>query len=205
MHIVGYVTRASSKRVLAQEVPERGGQASGEPEANIEPDISESQLNIKIPPHPTVDTTSSLLAKGELSVSRFAASAKKPSRKRKRSLPGQGTAPYRSKKLRTKEKFSGVTSKPTRLHLLKDDDLESRVACQDIKLISTKESVFGALSLELRTVLKILQKLDPLAQEAFCARSDNQPRSDKEPELSPAEPALVQDPDRSDFASVKRK
>ena len=44
-HTVSYVTCLFTKCDLAQEVPEKDGQASKESEANVEPDISKSQLN----------------------------------------------------------------------------------------------------------------------------------------------------------------
>ena len=71
-----------------------------------------------------------------------------------------------------------MTSKPTRLHLLKDNDLLARVSREEIKEISEKESAFGAQSLKLRTVLKILRQADHLAQKTLNkdASTNNQPR-----------------------------
>ena len=57
------------------------------------------------------------------------------------------------------------TSKLVRLHLLNDANPEARVNLEDVKKIFEKESIFGAPSLELRTVLEILQESDPLAQK----------------------------------------
>ena len=58
-------------------------------------------------------------------------------------------------------------SKPTKLHLLKDNNLLAQIKREEIKKIAKKESAFGAPSLELRTVLKILQQADYLSQKAF--------------------------------------
>ena len=55
--------------------------------------------------------------------------------------------------------------------------------------------MFRSLSFELRTVLKILQEIDPLAQEAFRARPDKQLRGDIETEPSLPEQGVVQDTD----------
>ena len=53
-------------------------------------------------------------------------------------------------------------SKPTRLHILRDNNLATRVKCEEIKQISKKELVFGAPSFELRIVLLMQQETDPL-------------------------------------------
>ena len=62
-------------------------------------------------------------------------------------------------------KLSEVLSKPMRLHLIDDNDLDVQVAHESVKEISAKKLVFGASSIKLRTVLQILQESDPLAQE----------------------------------------
>lgn len=50
MHIVGYVTRTSSKReVLTQKVSKEGGQTSKKSEVNIKPDVLESLLDNQNP------------------------------------------------------------------------------------------------------------------------------------------------------------
>ena len=68
----------------------------------------------------------------------------------------------------------------------------SKVACHNIKLISEKKSVFGAPSLELHTVLKILQKADLLAQKTLCARSDKQLQDNNRAEPPQLEQQLAQ-------------
>ena len=60
MHIVSYVTRSTTRRVIAQEVSEEGGQAFKKPEANIEPDISESLLDDSSSLNPIVNSTNIL-------------------------------------------------------------------------------------------------------------------------------------------------
>ena len=66
-------------------------------------------------------------------------------------------------KTRNIELTQEETSKLIRFHLLKDASLEARVNPEDVKKISEKESIFGAPSLELRTVSEILQESDLLA------------------------------------------
>ena len=102
---------------------------------------------------------------------------KKASCKRKRSAHNAGTAKGRFKKIWTKAKLPERLSKPTRLHLLKDKGLLTRASCQEIKAISEQELVFGSPSLELRTVLKILQEYDPLVQKVIfeCSNTVKQP------------------------------
>ena len=56
-------------------------------------------------------------------------------------------------------------SKPTRLHLLRNDNLATRIKREEIKRISEKELVFGTLPLELCTVLQVLQETDFFAQK----------------------------------------
>ena len=51
-------------------------------------------------------------------------------------------------------------AKPVKLHLMGEDDREAQVNREIIKKISAEDSVFGALSLEFRTVLKVLQESD---------------------------------------------
>ena len=55
--------------------------------------------------------------------------------------------------------------KPTKFHLLRDDNLATRVKHEEIKQTSKKESVFDILSFEFHTVLQMLQETDPLAQK----------------------------------------
>lgn len=57
--------------------------------------------------------------------------------------------------------------KPTRLYLLKNNDLEAQVKGEKIKLIFKKEFIFSTPSFELRTVLKIFQKASLFAQKSF--------------------------------------
>ena len=119
--------------------------------------------------------------------------------KRKQSANKLGAAKKRSKKIKTDAKFPEGTSKPTRLYLLRDDDLATRVKREEIKQISERESVFGAPSLELYTILQMLQETDLFAQKV-CAKAtidgallerieDLQP-----PELKPSE---AQNPDKN--------
>ena len=62
--------------------------------------------------------------------------------------------PEHIKTLEQSEKLA----KPVRLHLIGEDDQEAQVNRETIKKISAKNLVFSALSLELCTVLKVLQE-----------------------------------------------
>ena len=132
---------------------------------NIKPDISKNLLDNSSPLKPSINRNASLESQGGLSRATSQDSTKKTSCKRKQDTNLESsTANRRSKKIRTNAKSPEIASKPTRLHLLKDDDLALKRARQDIKAISERESIFGALFFELRTVLKILQELNPLAR-----------------------------------------
>lgn len=63
------------------------------------------------------------------------------------------------------ELYGKKMSKSTWLHLIDKDNLEAQVKCKDIKQVFKRESIFEALLLELKTVLKILQKDNMLAKE----------------------------------------
>ena len=67
--------------------------------------------------------------------------------------------------MRNVESTQEETSRLIKLHLLNNANPEARVNPEDVKKISEKESIFGTPFLELRTVLKILQESDPLAQK----------------------------------------
>ena len=176
LHIVSYVTRLSTKRVSTQKVSKEDGQASNKLEVNIEPDTSESLLHPKVLHKLLIDNYHALPdSKSKLPASRFLELTKNAFRKYKQSCTKQNIALLRkSKKLQTNAKLLKIMSKPMWLYFLKDNNLESRVVCQDIKKISKQKSVFHALSFELRTVLKIMQKINPFAQEALCVRADKQ-------------------------------
>ena len=194
LYIVGYVTRSSKNCNMAQENSKEGGQAPKEPEVNSKPATAESQLGTIDPHEADVDNNSTNL-EDELIRACLPGPLKPTSRKQKQGFKGTDKIGRRSKKIWTESKFPGITSKPTRLHLLKEDDLANKVVCQDIKAISIRESVFGSPSFELRTMLKFLQEIDPLTQEAFRARPDKQLQGDTETEPSLPEQDVVQDTD----------
>ena len=66
------------------------------------------------------------------------------------------TLAQKGKSKKPAEPHGEETSKPTWLHLLNKDDLETQIKCEEIKQVSKQESIFRALSLELRMILKIL-------------------------------------------------
>ena len=53
-------------------------------------------------------------------------------------------------------KLPEVSSKPTRLHFMNDNDLDVRVECENVKEIFIKDLIFEVPSIELRTVFQIL-------------------------------------------------
>lgn len=57
------------------------------------------------------------------------------------------------------------TSKPTWFHFINKDDFEVQIKRKKIKYVSKQKSIFKAFSLELKTVLKILQENDTFAKE----------------------------------------
>ena len=57
---MSYITRSTTRRVIAQKVSEEGSQALKKPEANIEPDISESLFDNSSSLNPIVDSTNAL-------------------------------------------------------------------------------------------------------------------------------------------------
>lgn len=55
--------------------------------------------------------------------------------------------------------------KPTKFCLIEDDNLKTQVKKENIKKISEKKPIFESSSLELGTILTILQKINYLAQK----------------------------------------
>ena len=167
MCIVGYVTRSSAKRAMAQEALEDRSQASSSPEVTVEPDNSESLLanNESNPRKESISAESLSDAESNIFMIYSLKVMRKAFRKCKQSTNKPSTAKKWSKKIKTDAKLPEGTSKPTRLHFLRNNDLATRVKCEKIKQISKRESVFGALSFELCTILQMLQETDPLAQK----------------------------------------
>ena len=60
------------------------------------------------------------------------------------------------------------TSKPTWLHLIDKNDLETQVKCEKIKQVFKRKSIFKTLLLKLRIILKILQENDTLAKKKWA-------------------------------------
>ena len=82
--------------------------------------------------------------------------------KRRRSKPSVKRAAKKQKR-RNAELSQKKSSKPIKLHLLLDIDPEAWIQRKNVEKISEWESIFEAPSLELRTVLQILQESDPIA------------------------------------------
>ena len=140
MHTVGYVTRSSTK-----------AQGKGESQVPPEPRVtngSDYDSESPLVTHPRGISHSATNSDAELDVM--------PSRRR-----NSEDTPEHAKTLEQSEE----SAKPVRLHLMGEDDREAQVNRETIKKISAEDSVFGAPSLEFRTVLKVLQESDQLAQE----------------------------------------
>ena len=75
------------------------------------------------------------------------------------------TSAQKGKGKKPTEPHGEETSKPTWLHLMDKDDLEAQVKCKEIKQVFKRKSIFEALLLKLKTILKILQKNNILAKE----------------------------------------
>ena len=82
--------------------------------------------------------------------------------KRRRSKPSVKRAAKKQKR-RNPELSQEEPSKLMTFHLLRDIDPEARIQRENIKKISEPELIFGALSLELCTVLQIFHESDSLA------------------------------------------
>ena len=104
-----------------------------------------------------------------------------------------------SKKTKTDTKFSKKTSKLTRLHLLRDDNLVTRVKRDKIKRISKRELVFGALYFELCIVLQVLQKTDLLAWKVYAKAAIDSVSLERieDLQLSKLKPSKAQNPDKN--------
>ena len=77
------------------------------------------------------------------------------------------TSAQKSKSKMSTESHGEETSKPTWLHLMDKDDLETQIKHKEIKQVFERESIFGAQLLELKTILKIQQENDMLAKEKW--------------------------------------
>ena len=130
-----------------------------------QPAISKPRINASSAPKPAQSSAQN--AERESNVPEVCTSTNastKPKRKKNRKKNSSKCA-AKKHKTRDVESTQKETSKLIRLHLLNDANPETRVNPKDIKKISEKESIFGAPSLELHTVLEILQESNPLAPE----------------------------------------
>ena len=139
---------------MSQEVLEDKSQAFSSPKVTVEPDNSESLLaNNK---SNSISAEFSSDAESNIPVIYSPEAIRETFCKCKQGANKSGAAKKWSKQIKPEAKLPKRTSKPTRLHLLRDDNLATRVKCEEIKWIFERESVFGAPSLELCTVLQVL-------------------------------------------------
>ena len=188
--IVDYITRSFAKCAMAQKALENRSQASSSPEVTIKPDNSESLLanNKSNPCKKSISAESLSDTESDIPVIYSPEAMREASRKCKQSANKSGAAKKRSKKIKTDAKLPEGTSKPTRLHLLRDDDLATRVKREKIKRISERESVFDAPFFELCTVLQTLQETDPLAQKVRAKAAIDDASLEGTKNLQPPEP-----------------
>ena len=124
---------------------------------------------------------------------------RKAFRKRKRSINKLSAAKKWSKQIKTDAKLLEKTSKPIRLHLLRNNDLATKVKYEKIKQIFEKELIFGTPSFELCTILQMLQETDLLAQKVHAKAAINNALPEKIENLQPPELKLskAQNPDKN--------
>ena len=165
---MSYVTCLSSKRKLAQAALREKSQTPKSPEEKTGSDTSKSLPGnlLKVSHKFYVNSSTSPSLEGDVPVIHTLETEKKTSCKRKQGARNAGAAKGWSKKIWTKAKLLKKLSKLTKLYLLKNKGLLAQVR-QKIKTISEQKLVFGYPSLELYTVLKILQKYNPLAQKVI--------------------------------------
>ena len=168
IYIVSYITCLSSKRVIAQNASKESSEISEKPEVNIELDNSESLLD-KLVSHKSIVGNNFLsVPESELPVIHSPEAVGRISKKCKQNVEELDASKRQSKKIRTEAKLSEVTSKPTRLYLLKNDDLALQVDCQEIKMIFKKESVLVLCLLSYTLYLKSCKRLIPLRRKHFA-------------------------------------
>lgn len=141
MYIMSYITHLSAKCIQTQKISKKDSQASKKPEANLELDYSESLLNLETSLElNSLNSDKNLLPdlENKLLVLHSPNPKKEVFSKYKQSAPDKSTATRKSKKIQTKMKQLKVTSKPTWLYLLKDDNFLAQIKCEKIKSISEK-------------------------------------------------------------------
>ena len=109
-------------------------------------------------------------------------------------------------KIKIDAKLAEKISKPTRLHLLRNNDLATRIKCEEIKRISEKKSGFGALSFEFYTVLQVFQKTNLFAQKVRAKATIDGASPEGIENLQPPEPerSEAQSPDKNPQQSAHR-
>ena len=206
--IVGYVTQSSAKHVIVQKALEDRSQASSSPEVTVKPDNSESLLanNESNPRKESISAESLSDVESDIPVIYSLEAMREVFRKCKQSTNESSAAKKRSKKIKTNAKLPEETSKPTRLHLLRDYDLATRIKHEKIKRISEKESIFAIPFFELCTILQVLQETDPLAQEICAKTTINIALPEGMEDLQPPEPkpSEAQNPDENPQQRARR-
>ena len=169
MHIVGYVTRSSTKNKCTRNTA-KGVQASKITEVINKPNqVLESQPTTN--KNPQSITQSARHDNRDIAIDSLIERSKKLTNcpllsKRRRVLTRKQQAVKQAQeqlqvygqpiKSVPTTKLSEVLLKPTRLYLIDDNDLDVRVKHENVKEISAKELVFEALLIKLRTVFQIL-------------------------------------------------
>ena len=162
MCIVNYITQSSIKYAIAQEVLEDKNQAFSSPEVIIEPDNSKSLLtnNESNICKKSISAESLSNTESDIPIIYFPEAMRETFCKRKWSINKLSAAKKKLKKNKIDAKLSEKMSKPTKFYLLRDDNLATRVKCEEIKRIFEKKLIFSALFLKLHTILQVLQETD---------------------------------------------
>ena len=168
--IVGYITQSSTKRAMVQKVFEDKSQAFSSPKITIEPDNSESLLanNKSNPRKKSISTEFLSDTENDIPVIYYLETMRNASCKYKQSTNKLSAVKKIVKKIETNAKLLERMLKPTRLYHLKNNDLATRIKCEEIKQISKRKLVFGASFFELCTVLQMLQETDLFAQKIYA-------------------------------------
>ena len=157
---------------MAQKILENKSQASSSSEMTVKPDNSKSLLanNKSNPRKKSISAEFLSDTENDIPVIYSPKAMREVFCKHKQSINKLNTAKKQSKKIKTNAKLLKETLKPTKLHLLRNNNLATRVKHEKIKWIFKRELVFGTTFFKLHTVLQVLQETDFLAQKV-CAKA----------------------------------
>ena len=140
MYIVNYITQSFTKRTMAQKALEDRNQTSSSSEVTVESDNSESLLANNESNLRKKSINAKILSdtESDIFIIYSPEAMRKAFCKGKQSIKKLSTAKKRSKKIKTDAKLPKKTSKSIKLHLLRDNNLATKVKCEEIKQIFKK-------------------------------------------------------------------